>query len=83
MKMMKVKQHVQINQEICRLGDNKTNFQSGLPAHVRQGFSLICTKVSIQCPFFVYLTLSDRCNNIIGNIIFLRSDTYPPVLINE
>ena len=50
-RMTKVKRYVKMNQEICRFEDKETNFQSGLPTYVRHGFSLICTKVSIQCPF--------------------------------
>ena len=51
MRMMKVKRDVIINQAVYRLGNNKTNFQSELPTHVRHGVSLIYTEVSIQCPF--------------------------------
>ena len=46
-----MKRYVKMNQEICRFGDKDSKFQSGLPTYVRHGFSLICTKVSIQCPF--------------------------------
>jgi hypothetical protein len=56
MRMMQVKRDVKMNQAICRLGNNKTFFQSELPTRLKQGFSLIYTKVSIQCPFlFIWL----------------------------
>lgn len=58
-----------------------TNFQKWIAntretrvfSHLYQSFNSVYV--------FVYLTLSGRCNNIFGNISFLRSDTYPPVLI--
>ena len=70
MRMMKVKRDVIINQAVCRLGNNKTNFQSELPTHVRHGVSLIYTGFN-SVSVFVYLTVSNRCNNSFVNISFL------------
>jgi hypothetical protein len=82
MRMMKVKRDVIMNQDVCRLGNNKTNFQSELPTSVRHGISPIYTKVNLV-PVFVNFTVINCCNNGFGNITFLRSDTHAPVRINE
>jgi len=51
MRMMKVKREVKMNQTICRLANNEEIFQSEFPTHLRYGFSLIYTIVTLQFSF--------------------------------
>jgi hypothetical protein len=69
-RMMKVK-YVNMNQAICRLGNNKTFFQSEMPKHVRHGFSLICAKVSIQCRVLLFWLLVIVVTTVSAILAFL------------